>query len=102
MKETFQEKLNMGYYIETPGHLDKAEQLYRLYGAELVLSPEHFDFNGEYALICVVENGNFDTAGIAYSARERDEFCNPSDPRPKTWLKMRKSLVKKLNPRVPL
>jgi hypothetical protein len=92
----------MGYYVETPEHINKAEQLHRLYGAELVLSPEDFDFDGEYALICVVENDGFDAAGIAYCAEERNDFSDPEDTRNKTWLKLPKKVVKKLNPRVPL
>ena len=92
----------MGYYVETPLHTGKAEQLVRLHNAELVLSPESFDFNGDYALICVVENRGFDAAGIAYCPQERDEFNDPSDARPKVWLKLPKSVVKELNKRVPL
>jgi hypothetical protein len=90
----------MGYYVQTPDSQNKAEQLHRLYGAELVLSPEEFDFNGDYALICVVENGPFDAAGIAYDADERDSFNNPDDPRPKAWLKLPKETVIKLCPYV--
>jgi len=92
----------MGYYVEVPENLNKAEQLHRLYGAELVLTPENFDFDGDYALICVVENGMFDAAGIAYDETARDEFNNPKDDREKTWLKLPKSVVKKLNPRAPV
>jgi hypothetical protein len=92
----------MGYYVQTPQHINKAEQLHRLYKAQLVLSPEDFDFGGDYALICVVENATFDAAGIAYNARERDVFLNPNDPRPKVWLKMKKSVIKQLVPEVPL
>lgn len=90
----------MGYYIETPNNRGKAKQLTDLYGAELVLSPEKFDFNGTDALICVVENGPFDAAGIAYDAGERDAMNQPGDPRPKTWLKLPKEKVLTLNPYV--
>jgi hypothetical protein len=92
----------MGYYIEVPNPTHKAEQLVRLHGAELVLLPELFDFSGDYALICVVENGLFDAAGVAYSPSERDAFNNPDDTRDKVWLKLPKSVVLKLNPLVPL
>jgi hypothetical protein len=92
----------MGYYIETPSSFHKAKQLVDLYKAELVLSPEKFDFSGPDALICVVENGPFDAAGICFDAKERDDFNSPTDPRPKTWLKLPKTKVLELNPRAPL
>lgn len=38
-------------------------------------------------LVCVVENGPiFDAAAYCYSEREFQNFNDPSDPRPKTWL----------------
>jgi hypothetical protein len=92
----------MGYYIETPQDKHKAQQLHELYHAELVLSPETFDFNGPDALICVVENVGFDAAAIAYDAKERDDFLDPNDDRPKVWLKMPKTRVHLLNPRCPI
>jgi hypothetical protein len=92
----------MGYYVELPLHRNKAEQLVRLHNAELVLSPESFNFDGDYALICVIENPLFDAACIAYDESERDDCLNPKDTRDKVWLKLPKSVVKKLNPRVPL
>ncbi len=87
----------MGYYIETPESNNKARQLVQLHKAELVLSPEKFDFTGDDALICVVENGPFDAAAIAFDCRERDVFLRP-DGRPKTWLKLPKAKVLELNP----
>ncbi|HET6887744.1 MAG TPA: hypothetical protein VFH87_07450 [Candidatus Udaeobacter sp.] len=88
----------MGYYVELPLPREKAEQLVRLYGAELVLSPEDFNFKGDDALICVVENGLFDAAGIAYSPHERDEFNDPEDTREKVWLKLPKKVAIELCP----
>jgi hypothetical protein len=91
----------MGYYIETAQPTEKAKQLFDLYQeAELVLSPESFDFTSDFALICVVENGLWDAAGIAYNADERDAFNNPNDTREKTWLKIPKSLAINLCPYV--
>ena len=90
----------MGYYVEVPLPTNKAEQLVRLHDAELVLSPEDFDFKSDYALICVVENGLFDAAAIAYNRFERDAFNDPKDPRDKVWLKLPKTTVIMLCPRV--
>jgi hypothetical protein len=91
----------MGYYIETPESKNKAQQLHELYHAELVLTPETFDFNGPDALICVVENSLFDAAAIAFDAKERDAFM-VDDGRDKVWLKLPKIRVHLLNPRCPL
>lgn len=66
----------MGYYIETDSHRNKAQFL--------------------------VDNGPFEAAGIAFSQRELDAFNRPSDPRPKTWLKVPTKEVLKLQPHVPL
>ena len=90
----------MGYYIQAVSPLGKAKYLVEHEGAELVLSPESFNFDGSHALICVVENGLFDAAGIAYNARERDAFNAPSDKRAKTWLKLPKLRVIELCPQV--
>ena len=92
----------MGYYIEVPESRFKAKQLVDLYGAELVLAPEKFVFEGDNALICVIENGvMFDAAGVCYHPLERDDFLICDDGRPKTWLKMSKKKVLELNPHVP-
>ncbi len=37
-------------------------------------------------LVCVVENGLFDAAGYCFSKEEFEQFNNPNDDRPKTWL----------------
>ena len=87
----------MGYYIETPESRNKARQLVELHGAELVLSPESFDFSGLDALICVVENDDFDSAEITFTKRELNRYIQPDD-RAKVWLKMPKSKVIELCP----
>lgn len=35
--------------------------------------------------VCLVHNGAFTAAGIAYDAREFEAFCGPHDTRPKQW-----------------
>lgn len=91
----------MGYYIEVERPTQKAKQLVEQYNAELVLSPEAFDFSGSDALICVVENGPFDAAAIAYDEAERNDFLPTArDQRPRTWLKMPKTKAMQLCPQV--
>jgi hypothetical protein len=88
----------MGYYIDTPLPTRKAEQLISLHDATKV-NPSQHDFNSDKALICVVENGSFDAAGIAFSENERDTFMYP-DGRPKTWLSISKEKAIQLCPSV--
>jgi hypothetical protein len=89
----------MGYYIETPESKNKAGQLVNLHQAEFVLSPEKFDLSGPDALICVVENGGFDAAAIAFDEDERNAFLpSTHDRRPRTWLKLSKTKVLELCP----
>lgn len=76
----------MGIYLETPFQLDKAMQLKRDHGAQVVNRPEHLsDIPKDKTLVCVVENGLFDAAGIAYSQEEMESFAH-YDGRPKTWM----------------
>jgi hypothetical protein len=85
----------MGYYIEVPNNLNKAQQLINLYGAKRIPRPNKIP---EYtAIICVVENGFFCAAVYCYSNKELQEFADPSDSRRKTWLEMDKDLAEKLS-----
>lgn len=89
----------MGYYIETPGQsILKARYLQQHHNAELA-SPSWPPPEGK-VLVCVVQNGLFDAAAIAYDKEEMHAFDRPSDMRPKTWLLLPRETVIKLNPSV--
>lgn len=84
----------MGFYIETPENLKKADQLIELYQAIKVEKPSKLaDVPADKALICVVENIAVDAAALVYSDRELHDFDLPEDTRPKTWLLMDKQLA---------
>lgn len=86
----------MGYYIQVPEKKNKAGQLVRLYGAQIIPCPVAFeDIPGNKALICVIDNTMFEAAGHCYSQREFEAFCVP-DGRPRKWLLMDKELTEKL------
>lgn len=89
----------MGYYIETPSRYDKAYQLQALHGAT-IHTGSFEDVPAGRTLVCVVQNGLFDAAGIVYDEDEYQAFNYYPDPRPKTWLTLPTEKVLELNPSV--
>jgi len=89
----------MGYYLEVPERNNKRAQLIKLHGAEDAGFPPAnlAQVPKGKMLICVVENGVFDAAGIAYSDEELKRFKAP-DSRPKTWLLIDTEEVVKMMP----
>lgn len=94
----------MGYYIETDGTHNKAQELVDKRGAHRVLNVPTITIKGladaGEGLVCVVENGIFDAAAICYSETEREAFADPADPRAKAWLAMPLATIFELCPRV--
>lgn len=80
----------MGYYLQTNSTHNKADYLLRNYGGfELMGPPVAFtDIPSDEALVCVVDNGIFEAAGIAYNEAEMKAFAR-FDGRPKTWITLR-------------
>ena len=71
----------MGYYINWPGVVKgKANHLLMNEKATEVLVSD--------ANICVVENDLFDAVVYLYSERERQDFADPKDRRPKRWFRI--------------
>jgi hypothetical protein len=110
----------MGFYLQTPSAKRKADYLVGNHGALLLLDPEYH--SGEYTTVCVVDNGPFEAAAVAYDRSEFDKFSAPDTPppkakepntfylgaesadakgqRPRIWLKVPTAVVKKLCPEV--
>lgn len=66
----------------------KAEKIEKIFNAKRI-SPEIAPFaasDPQVALICVVENPNFEAAAFCYSFDEFQRFSHVSDTRRKTWL----------------
>lgn len=86
----------MGFYLQTPSNLDKAEQLRQLHGATDVKTPVKPSElkDTDLALICVVKNGFFDAAAFCYNDSEYEAFNEP-DGRRKDWLLLPKEIVYK-------
>lgn len=83
----------MGYYIDPADGSSKESWL--LANATPITAEEarHFNFNEDKLPVCLVNNGLFTAAGIAYDARERDAFIEP-DGRPKQWFSVKRDLLK--------
>lgn len=90
----------MGYYLEVPENNNKAGQLIHLHGAvDTGLPPKRLaDIPKGKVLICVVQNGPFDAAGIVYSQRELEDFGETDSGRHRTWLLMDVEKVVELKP----
>ena len=91
----------MGFYIQGPINLGKAEWISGTYGeSQLIPQPEKFsDIPEEKFLIIVVNNGPFEAAAVAYSEQEFREFTeNASDNRPRKFLLLNKKITFELVP----
>ncbi len=82
----------MGYYIQCNEPTNKAQQLMEIPGTEIIQSgvPAWSEIPNHKALVCVVQNGLFDAAGLIHSEGELEAFSLPHDVRFKTWLLMDK------------
>lgn len=83
----------MGYYVN-PEDESKERFLVRVgqpisQGQALI-----FDFTSDYLPVCLVDNGLFTAAGIAYNREEVVAFTRPDDHRPKLWFKVLKADLK--------
>lgn len=92
----------MGLYLLNAGQhpsKGKAETLAQTPGAETLDGPPaSFDEipEGKY-LICVVDNGAWDAAGIAYSRNQFRRFTADPLRRPKVWLLLAAEVVEELS-----
>ena len=88
----------MGYYIQTDSPKAKANALIAEHGAILLdKAPKWADIPTDKAVICVVDNGPFEAAALAYSADELEVFSSPDPRRRRQWLYMDKTTAHKLS-----
>jgi len=77
----------MGFYIQVPHHLGKAEQIRDLYGGEIVERPASYQEIPEgKGLVVVVLVGPWDAAGFCYNEDEFLAFTDTRDTRPKRYV----------------
>ena len=72
----------MGLYINPPDGSSK-ELWLSLHGTA-VFAPR-WTGDGKSFPVCLVNNGPFTAAGVAFSKAEMDAFNGPNDIRPKQW-----------------
>lgn len=87
----------MGCYINPP---DQTKEQWLRQNAEVLLVPP--SSCGELAAdklpVCLVDNGSFTAAGVAFDDRELEAFQDPSDPRPKVWFSAPRTLIREVSP----
>lgn len=73
----------MGYYLNPT---DMPKELWLEQNAEGHREPfaRHYDPETDRVAVCLVDNGMFTAAGVAYNQEELRAFARP-DGRPKTW-----------------
>ena len=88
----------MGYYVECSVNKGKAQELVSKCNAKVVTAgaAKLMVDNPLIGVVCVVDNGPFEAAAYCYSQREYDAFNEPTDRRPKMWLAMDRSELKRL------
>lgn len=91
----------MGFYLEVQENQNKAGQLIKLGAVNIGLPPKRLaDIPKGKILVCVVQNGLFDAAGICYSEAELEEFKETRTGRRRTWLTMDAQKVAELKPAI--
>jgi hypothetical protein len=77
----------MGFYINPPNGEAKSVFLERV-GQRIPPPTAKFHYSdvpNDVAIVCLVSNGSWDAAGIAYSEEELHRFAYPGDRRPRKW-----------------
>jgi hypothetical protein len=83
----------MGYYINPPNETKEAWLNTNGVKVSRAEALAH-NFADDTLPVCLVNNGAFTAAGIAYSPAELDAFSEVGDPRPKVWFIVSKQALK--------
>lgn len=76
----------MGLYLQAPQNFGKLDFLLELLGGSRIDAPDEWMSElDEDCLICVVDNGVFQAAGICVDEAEFRVFAEATDLRPKEW-----------------
>lgn len=87
----------MGYYIN-PKDGSTKEQFLEKHGTKITSDEvRKFDFSSDHLPVCLVDNGPFTAAGIAYDQREAAEFLSPDMRGPqrlRVWCRVSREMLK--------
>jgi len=72
----------MGNYINP---LNMSKEAWLVDNGRLLLAAPDTYRDGDEVAVCLVDNGPFTAAAVAYSQDELEYFKSPSDDRPKLW-----------------
>lgn len=93
-----EEKEKMGCYVDPPDGTDKALWL-KDNGDPLGWAPSSLSVLPNDKLpVCLIDNGLFTAAGVAFSDAELAVFDDSSDPRPKLWFSVPRVLLREVSP----
>ena len=73
----------MGYYVNPP--TESKETWLRKHGTNISKPSSYEKISKDKCAVCLVFNGAFTAAAIAYEQREIDDFNDPTDNRPRQW-----------------
>jgi len=76
----------MGCYVNPRTETKEAFLLRE--GSMMQFAPTAADITTDSVPVCLVNNGPFTAAAVAYSANELQAFTPGHDPRPKLWFKV--------------
>jgi hypothetical protein len=86
----------MGYYINPP---DLTKEAWLQEYGQVTTTPA-WPAPVDTVMVCLVDNGPFTAAAIAYCEEEFNEFSAPSDPRPRIWYYVPIDDIVRVEPRV--
>lgn len=78
----------MGIYIN-PSNMSKEQWLAAHFKVKSETAPAaHYNKALDTVTVCLVDNGMFTAAAVAFEPRELEAFTHPSDYRPKVWFQV--------------
>lgn len=92
----------MGFYIDPPGYSSTAREKFLAEHGTIIEEEEVFSWpygRCDELPVCLIDNGHFLAAGIAFDAGERDRFITGMQGRSHAWYKVSKIALKPFIPK---
>ena len=62
-----------------------------------IISVSEAEITDTHLPVCLVDNGPFSAAGVAYDQRELEAFSHPTDQRDKVWFMVNRNLLREVS-----